>query len=93
MKTEADIIKLIGYETPLKFVFTSEGTFTYETVIPTAHLMTYEVTFFMENRQHPQFFAYDSFSTSLLPFQIMSVNQVNGMEGTVTEIFFRKYGD
>ena len=66
MKTEADIIKLIGYETPLKFVFTSEGTFTYETVIPTAHLMTYEVTFFMENRQRPQFFLESYFYTILL---------------------------
>ena len=34
LPTEADVINLIGFETPLKFEFISDGIFTFKTVIP-----------------------------------------------------------
>lgn len=83
---EADIINLIGYETVLKFVFTSEGIFTFETIIPIGdNLDKYEIDFYTKNKGHQEFFRYDSFSSSLLKYQISEVRK-NGVE-----IYFRAF--
>ncbi|MDB4246002.1 hypothetical protein N9824_00495 [bacterium] len=94
LNTEADVISLIGYETPMKFNFTSEGVFTFNTVVPDSNadgIVFYEVEFFSEPDVSPDFFAYDSFSNFLLKFKIASVNSIDESTQTKTQLYFRTY--
>ena len=91
MIAEAEVINFIGYKTPLKFVFISEGMITFETITPSQDLKTYEITFFVNSKKHPQLFAYDSFSISLLKFQVMSLLEIDLKDGTQKELYFKKY--
>ena len=90
---EAEVINLIGYETPLKFEFVSDNIFTFKTVIPSQEndIVFYEIEFFSNPNESLEFFAYDSFSNFLLKYQIHTVNAINNLENTRTEIFFRTY--
>ena len=93
LTTEADVINLIGFETPLKFEFISDGIFTFRTVIPNQKngIVFYDVEFFSNPDKSLDFFAYDSFSNFLLKYQIHSVTAIDKSTATRTEIYFKTY--
>jgi len=93
LTTEADVINLIGFETPLKFEFISDGIFTFKTVIPNQKngIVYYDVEFFSNPDKSLDFFAYDTFSNFLLKYQIHSVTAIDKSENTETEIYFKTY--
>ena len=93
LTTEADVINLIGFETPLKFEFISDGIFTFRTVIPNQKngIVYYDVEFFSNPDKSLDFFAYDTFSNFLLKYQIHSVTSIDKSENTETEIYFKTY--
>jgi len=93
LTTEADVINLIGFETPLKFEFISDGIFTFRTVIPNQKngIVFYDVEFFSNPDKSLDFFAYDTFSNFLLKYQIHSVTAIDKSRNTKTEIYFRTY--
>ena len=93
LTTEADVINLIGFETPLKFEFISDGIFTFRTVIPNQKngIVFYDVEFFSNPDKSLDFFAYDSFSNFLLKYQIHSVTAIDKSTDTRTEIYFKTY--
>ena len=93
LETEADVISLIGFETPLKFEFISDGIFTFRTVIPNQKngIVFYDVEFFSNPDKSLDFFAYDTFSNFLLKYQIHSVTAIDESRNTKTEIYFRTY--
>ena len=90
LTTEADVINLIGFETPLKFEFISDGIFTFKTVIPNQKdgIVFYEIEFFSNPDKSLDFFSYDSFSNFLLKYQIHTVSAINESINTKTEIYF-----
>jgi hypothetical protein len=95
LETEADVINLIGYDTPMKFTFTSEGIMEFETLIPKSYanmdLFTYVVEFFIEENTLPEFFAYDCFSSFLEKYQIHTVKINYKGQNVSDEIYFRTY--
>lgn len=93
LTTEADVINLIGFETPLKFEFISDGIFTFKTVIPNQKdgIVFYEIEFFSNPDKSLDFFAYDTFSNFLLKYQIHTVSAINESTNTKTEIYFKTY--
>jgi len=93
LTTEADVINLIGFETPLKFEFISDGIFTFKTVIPNQKdgIVFYDIEFFSNPDKSLDFFAYDTFSNFLLKYQIHTVNAINESTNTKTEIYFKTY--
>jgi hypothetical protein len=93
LTTEADVINLIGFETPLKFEFISDGIFTFKTVIPNVKdgIVFYEIEFFSNPDKSLDFFAYDTFSNFLLKYQIHTVNAINESTNAKTEIYFKTY--
>ena len=93
LTTEAEVISLIGFETPLKFEFISDGIFTFRTVIPNQKngIVYYDVEFFSNPDKSLDFFAYDTFSNFLLKYQIHSVTAIDKSENTETEIYFKTY--
>lgn len=94
LKTEADVINLIGYNTPMKFNFTSEGIFTFNTIIPDESkqgIIYYEVEFFTEEGRQPDFFAYDSFSNFLLKYRVHTVTALDESTLKRTQLYFRTY--
>ena len=93
LTTEADVINLIGFETPLKFEFISDGIFTFRTVIPNQKngIVFYEIEFFSNPDKSLDFFAYDTFSNFLLKYQIHSVTAIDKSRDTKTEIYFKTY--
>ena len=93
LTTEADVINLIGFETPLKFEFISDGIFTFRTVIPNQKngIVFYDVEFFSNPHKSLDFFAYDTFSNFLLKYQIHSVTAIDKSRDTKTEIYFKTY--
>jgi len=93
LTTEADVINLIGFETPLKFEFISDGIFTFRTVIPNQKngIVFYDVEFFSNPDKSLDFFAYDTFSNFLLKYQIHSVTAIDKSRDTKTEIYFKTY--
>jgi len=95
LQSEADVINLIGYNTPMKFNYTSEGIFEFKTLIPKLNdnmdLFTYKVEFFIGQGDTPEFFIYDSFSDFLSDYQIHSVSiNYEGRE-EFTEIYSKEY--
>lgn len=93
LPTEADVINLIGFETPLKFEFISDGIFTFKTVIPNQKddIIFYEIEFFSNPDKSLDFFAYDTFSNFLLKYQIHTVSAINESKNTKREIYFKTY--
>jgi len=93
LTTEADVINLIGFETPLKFEFISDGIFTFRTLIPNEKngIVFYDVEFFSNPDKSLDFFAYDTFSNFLLKYQIHSVTAIDKSRNTETEIYFKTY--
>ena len=95
LQSEADVINLIGYNTPMKFNYTSEGIFEFETLIPKSYenidLFTYVVEFFIEEGRTPEFFMYDSFSDFLSDYQIHSVKLSFKSNESDKEIYFNTY--
>ncbi len=95
LQSEADVINLIGYNTPMKFNYTSEGTFEFETLIPKSYsnidLFTYVVEFFIEEGRSPEFFMYDSFSDFLSDYQIHSVKLSFKSDESDKEIYSKPY--
>ena len=93
LTTEADVINLIGFETPLKFEFISDGIFTFRTLIPNEKngIVYYDVEFFSNPDKSLDFFAYDTFSNFLLKYQIHSVTAIDKSRDTKTEIYFKTY--
>ena len=93
LTTEADVINLIGFETPLKFEFISDGIFTFRTLIPNEKngIVFYDVEFFSNQDKSLDFFAYDTFSNFLLKYQIHSVTAIDKSRNTETEIYFKTY--
>lgn len=90
--TEADIVSLIGFETTLKFDYAADGMVTYKTVDPCqADLCSYEIIFYLETDNYPEFFAYDRFSMFLLKYQISEVIQILEITGDRKSIYFKKY--
>ena len=95
LQSEADVINLIGYDTPMKFNYTSEGTFEFQTLIPQIYdnmdLFTYKVEFFIEEGTNSEFFTHDSFSSFLSNYQIHTVSiDYNGLNDS-QEIYFKQY--
>ena len=85
LQSEADVVNLIGYDTPMKFNNACEGIIEFQTLIPqiydNVNLFTYKVEFFIEEGTNPEFFDYDSFSSFLSNYQIHSVSiDYNGVE-------------
>ena len=95
LQSEADVINLIGYDTPMKFNYTSEGVFEFQTLITQIYddmnLFTYKVEFFIAEGTRPEFFNYDSFGSFLSEYQIHTVSiDYNGV-GDSEEIYFKGY--
>lgn len=95
LQSEADVINLIGYDTPMKFNYTSEGTFEFQTLIPQMYdnmnLFTYKVEFFIEEGTSPEFFTHDCFSSFLSNYQIHTVSiDYNGLYDS-QEIYVKSY--
>ena len=95
LQSEADVINLIGYDTPMKFNYTSEGTFEFQTLIPLIYdnmdLFTYKVEFFIEEGTRPEFFNYDSFGSFLSDYQIHTVSiNYDGISDS-QQIYFKQY--
>ena len=95
LQSEADVINLIGYDTPMKFNYTSEGTFEFQTLIPKIYdnmdLFTYKVEFFIEEGTQPEFFTHDSFSNFLSSYQIHTVSiDYDGLNDS-QQIYFKQY--
>ena len=94
LENEVDVVSFIGYNTPMKFYFTSEGTFTFKTVVPSDSeegIFFYEVEFFYNEKDNPTFFSYDSFSNFLLKYRIHTVNRINQVTQQRTEIYYKTY--
>lgn len=94
LNNEADIINLIGYKTPMKFIYASEGLFTFNTITPDDSIegiVFYEVEFFSEPDNDIEFFAYDSFSNFLLKYKIHTVSAIDHSTEIKTQIYFRTY--
>ena len=92
LKTEQEVIDLIGKETILKFDFMSEGLLAYDTVVPKiidGDLISYEITFFYKELK--DFFCYDSLSNFLSEFQIFEL-AVN-VSGNRTILYHNKYNN
>ena len=95
LQSEADVINLIGYDTPMKFNNTSEGIFEFQTLITQVYddmnLFTYRVEFFIGEGTQPEFFNYDSFGSFLSNYQIHTVRiDYDGVEDS-EEIYFKGY--
>ena len=95
LQSEADVINLIGYDTPMKFNYTSEGVFEFQTLIPQMYdnmdLFTYKVEFFIGQDVSPEFFAHDSFGSFLSDYQIHTVSIDYDGLGDSQRIYFKKY--
>ena len=95
LHSEADVINLIGYDTPMKFNYTSEGVFEFQTLITQVYdnmnLFTYKVEFFIEEDTRPEFFNYDSFGSFLSDYQIHTVSiDYDGLDAP-QQIYFKGY--
>lgn len=87
--SEADVINLIGYETPLEFVYATEGMFTFKTLIPTKKSLShYEIDFFRQEGKELEFFKFDSFSNFLSDYQIYRVTECSDFDDSVREVLF-----
>jgi len=96
IQNETDIIKLIGYETILKFSFISDGMMTYETLAPDPRcqdLYNYEIVFFIEEGTQPEFFCYDSFSNFLLKYKIYQLEKICMNDNSREVLYSRKYDE
>lgn len=95
LQSEADVINLIGYDTPMKFNYTSEGVFEFQTLITQVYdnmnLFTYKVEFFIEEDTRPEFFNYDSFGSFLSDYQIHTVSIDYDGLGDSQQIYFKGY--
>jgi hypothetical protein len=95
LQSEADVINLIGYDTPMKFNYTSEGVFEFQTLITQVYdnmnLFTYKVEFFIEEGTRPVFFNYDSFGSFLSDYQIHTVSIDYDELGDSQQIYFKGY--
>lgn len=103
-KTEADVIELVGYETPMEFVFTEGGTPMFRTCFPVQDhnrindkgifpQYYYEVEFYEDENEKPSFFRIDSFSNFLSSMQIARVVVEDDVTKERAEIYFRKYNE
>lgn len=91
--SEADVINVIGYKTPMEFIYASDGTFSFKTQIPQGdELIYYEVDFFVDENTPPSFFRVDSFDDFLSKYQIFKVTKKSNWGDIPDEVLFlRKY--
>tara|TARA_R110000772_G_scaffold237560_1_gene349447 strand:- start:204 stop:506 length:303 start_codon:yes stop_codon:yes gene_type:complete len=78
LKTEQEVIDLVGRETTLKFEFMSDNLMTYSTLVPfikDEELKRYKVSLFYEDLQ--DVFAYDNLIGFLSDFQIFELIEEN----------------
>ena len=78
LKTEKEVIDLVGEETTLKFEFMSDNLMTYKTLVPfikDGDLKRYKISLFYEDLQ--DIFAYDNLSNFLSNFQIFELIEEN----------------
>jgi len=74
LKTEQQVIDLVGKETTLKFDFMSDEVMTYTTLVPfikDGMVRNYKISFFYEELQ--DIFCYDNLSNFLSNFQIFEL--------------------
>jgi len=94
LETEADVINLVGYETPMEFRFATEGTIYYRTMIPKNNCY-YDVAFYLgadlENSSDLTFFKHDNFDNFLIKFQIESLSVVNLDGKKLGELYFSQF--
>ena len=93
LKTEEQVIDLVGKETTLKFEFMSDSVITFVTLVPfikDGELKRYKVSLFYEELQ--DFFAYDNLSNFLSNFQIFELIEENECcKGNGTVLYHNKY--
>lgn len=77
LKSEEDIVELIGLNTAMKFKYMSEGIIQFQTVVRNCYdnmdLFTYVVDFYIGEGNAQEFCNYDSFGQFLSNYRIHSV--------------------
>ena len=98
--TEADVINLVGYETPFEFEFISEGIITFKTMIPKIILSNIEQSFYYkielfvpEDVANIDFFRVDNFENFLSKYQIHELTKINLEGSTIEQLYFREYDE
>ncbi len=92
INSEADVIQLIGLNTPLQFKKSWDGMFSFRTLIEDLEEnFYYEVTFYIDENSPATFYLHDSFSKFLIDFQIESLRKIWDFKEEEEVLFFREY--